>query len=315
MGRRLESFCALEARLANTPLVGTAPYVDVWFLLEYPHSWASKALEESQLPEPVKQALAAQAAAVPNARIQLIKHHSRDVLPEVIFSVVLSREVNPVRYIFELPHYEALLDLDLAGVVGESLEYDSHISNEPLYLVCTNGRRDACCALRGLLVYEKLSEQIGPSIWQTTHVGGHRFAANLVCLPHGIYYGRVDDVDAVMLIHEYEQGRLFAPALRGRCCYDPVVQAAECFLHARNIGLEVDGYQLNCVERTAPDEWVICFADLDGALYCLSIGVELATSEAQISCGSDRREGVDLYHLKEYSRSNLERPSPDQPLA
>jgi hypothetical protein len=303
MGRHLESFCALEARLANMPLVGTAPRVDVWFLLEYPHPWGNKALEESHVPEPVKQYLSAQVDATPNARIQLIKHRSRKVSAEIVFSIVLSREENPVRYTFALPQYEALLDLDLAAVVSGSPNYDSHISSEPLYLVCTNGRRDPCCASRGLPIYEKLFQQLGSSVWQTTHVGGHRFAANLICLPHGIYYGRLDDIDPLAPIREYEQKRLFADALRGHCCYEPVVQAAERFFHTQVKGLELDRYRLNDAKETASNEWVICFEEPDGALHYLTVGIETTTHEALVSCGSDQKEPVILYHLKTYSVS------------
>lgn len=302
MNHRFESFCALEARLSNAPLVGTAPRVDVWLLLEYPHPWGNKALEESHLPDQVKQYLSGQAASISNARIQLIKHRSRDAVPQILFSVVLSREVKPVRYTFELPHYEALLDLDLTAVVSGSPVDDPHITGKPLYLICTNARRDACCASRGLPVYERLSAQIGTSVWQTTHVGGHRFAANLVCLPYGIYYGRVDDVDPVMLIQEYEQNRLIAPALRGRCCYNPVVQAAESFLHTQNTGLEVDRYRLSRTERKAPDQWAVSFAELDGALHTLTLSVESAAGEVRTGCGSDQKEPVTLYHLKQYSQ-------------
>jgi len=305
MSPRLESFCAQKARLANAPLVGTAPRVDIWLMLEYPRPWGDKALAESHIPEPVKQFLSEQAAAIPNPRILLIKHRSRDDLSGLIFSVVRSQEVNPVCYTFELPRYEALLDLDLSAVVDASPAYDSHIAPDPLYLVCTNGRRDACCASRGLHIYETLSEQVGPPVWQTTHVGGHRFAGNLVCLPHGVYYGRVDDFDPVGLIREYEQRHLFTSALRGRCCYEPVVQAAEHFLHTQSTGLEVDWYRLDRVEETASNQWVICFAERDGALHTLTLTVELSDEEVQTSCGSDKKKSVTRYHMEEYRLDDL----------
>ena len=69
----------------------------------------------------------------------------------------------------------------------------------PLFVVCTHGKHDPCCARYGRPLFEALSEQVGAeSAWQCTHVGGDRFAANAVCLPHGVYYGRVerDDVEA-----------------------------------------------------------------------------------------------------------------------
>ncbi len=62
---------------------------------------------------------------------------------------------------------------------------------DPILLVCTNGKRDACCALRGRALMTALAADHAERTWECTHLGGHRFAGNLVCLPHGIVYGRV----------------------------------------------------------------------------------------------------------------------------
>ena len=69
----------------------------------------------------------------------------------------------------------------------------------PQYFVCTNGQRDLCCARFGLPTYAALRERVGERVWQTTHVGGHRFAPNVLTLPQAALYGRVQpaDVDAV----------------------------------------------------------------------------------------------------------------------
>ncbi len=54
----------------------------------------------------------------------------------------------------------------------------------PLLLVCAHGRRDACCAKLGTPVYESLSPHVDPGLlWQSSHHGGHRFAANVLVAP------------------------------------------------------------------------------------------------------------------------------------
>ena len=62
----------------------------------------------------------------------------------------------------------------------------------PLYGVCTHGRHDACCAERGRPVCAALSELRPEQTWEVSHIGGDRFAANLVVLPEGLYYGHVE---------------------------------------------------------------------------------------------------------------------------
>jgi hypothetical protein len=56
-----------------------------------------------------------------------------------------------------------------------------------MLLVCTNGRRDVCCALWGQRFYAAAAALL-PNVWQTTHLGGHRFAATAVSLPAAEYF-------------------------------------------------------------------------------------------------------------------------------
>jgi hypothetical protein len=48
-----------------------------------------------------------------------------------------------------------------------------------------------CCARLGVPLAQALAARHPGPVWETTPVGGHRFAANLVLLPHGLYYGPV----------------------------------------------------------------------------------------------------------------------------
>ena len=57
--------------------------------------------------------------------------------------------------------------------------------------MCTHGRHDACCAERGRPVAAALTAARPEQTWEVSHVGGDRFAANLLVLPEGLYYGQV----------------------------------------------------------------------------------------------------------------------------
>jgi hypothetical protein len=65
-------------------------------------------------------------------------------------------------------------------------------------LVCTHGRRDACCGGRGIdLVNEILDEPLfgprsGVRLWRTSHTGGHRFAPTSIVLPAGTMWAYAD---------------------------------------------------------------------------------------------------------------------------
>jgi hypothetical protein len=107
---------------------------------------------------------------------------------------------------------------------------------EPLYLVCTNARHDPCCAEYGLPVARALRQAVGLRAWECSHIGGDRFAANLVCLPEGVYYGRVGPLDGPRVAAAHLDGRVELDHYRGRSCHSFVVQAAEYFAR-RELGL------------------------------------------------------------------------------
>jgi hypothetical protein len=105
------------------------------------------------------------------------------------------------------------------------------------YLVCTNGARDQCCAIRGPAVVQTLERARPGQVYECSHLGGHRFAANVLVLPDGLCFGRLDARSAPALADELEAGRLPLAHLRGRTAYEPEQQAAEILVR-RELGLE-----------------------------------------------------------------------------
>ena len=120
-------------------------------------------------------------------------------------------------------------------MLEESLNaLDNHSSkwnSEPIVLVCTNGKKDKCCSLKGYPVYKALREAAPHMlVLQSSHVGGDRFAANVISLPHGIYYGRVEETDVPDLLHHIDAGEILMPRFRGISTRSFAVQAAEQYL-------------------------------------------------------------------------------------
>jgi hypothetical protein len=108
------------------------------------------------------------------------------------------------------------------------------------YLVCTNGARDQCCAIRGAAVVDALADARPGSAYESSHLGGHRFAANLLVLPDGLCFGRLDVRSALAVVDELDAGRLPLEHFRGRTSFTEEQQAAEIFLR-RELG--VDGLE------------------------------------------------------------------------
>ncbi len=260
MSRDPEIYCSDLSRLAGESLFGTATRVSTWFLLEYDDRWDPKAFEKSMLPDEVKTRLSDLVDTLPNARIGLIRQRPRSAPPGLAFYVALIREHHPVLYRFRLSQIEDLLALDLPGLLREDPAYEASRTTDPLYLVCTNGRRDACCARHGVAAYEQMSIYGGANVWQTTHVGGHRFAANVVCLPHGLTYGRVEPERAPAVVEAYRQHRLITDIYRGRTCYDAPVQAADYFLRMQTGITHLDAFRLIDAQPGTSGQWIVRFA-------------------------------------------------------
>ena len=115
-----------------------------------------------------------------------------------------------------------LVDLPLDGSVGE-------VDHEPLYLVCAHSKHDTCCALRGRPVAAALHELRPGRVFETSHVGGDRFAANVLVLPAGLLYGRVLPFAAEEFVAAAEANEVIGALLRGRVGLPSAAQAALAF--------------------------------------------------------------------------------------
>lgn len=221
--------CSLMSSAAREHLYGTALEVRNWFLLEYPGAWKKDALAESSLPEEVKERLGGFCSSFGESRIQLIGSGGRFRDGKIGFYYASSSEFSPKLYRFDLGRYDDLLDLDIAKL-AETGEIERFASGEKLVLVCTHGARDGCCTALGSPVFREISARGGISAWRTTHVGAHRFAANLVMLPEGIYYGRVTPENLDEVLSSHLRGEIFLDCYRGRSCFSQTSQVSDYFL-------------------------------------------------------------------------------------
>lgn len=197
---------------------GSAPETSrAWLLIQHPGPWPAEPLDAG-LPEPLH--VLAKAAYAAGARVQLIRRPGRagrasSGTGAVVFTgwcagdtPWLKRTVIPGG----LDAERAAADLAAGRPPGGLVTEDAG----PLYLVCTHARRNACCSRYGLPLATRLAGRYPGQVWESSHVGGHRFAANLVLLPHAWYYGPADEPAAVAAIEGYRHGTISPDRLRGR---------------------------------------------------------------------------------------------------
>jgi hypothetical protein len=166
--------------------------------------------------------------------------------------------------------------------------------------VCTHGRHDPCCAERGRPLVRALSEAYPEQTWECSHLGGDRFAGNLLCLPHGISYGRVAAEDGATIATEYLLGRLDLAHLRGRGSYPFAVQAAEWHLRTRLGSTGVDDLVLTRyhVDRT---DVAAVFATAAGASWSVQMRIAHAPPQ-RLTCHTTRMLAAPRFQLLQVDR-------------
>jgi hypothetical protein len=231
------------SRAHGEPLAATASRVETWLLLEYRGVWAHDAIDGSTLSAEVKAHLRELRVALPHGRPLFIRSRERRVKDGLVAFFARSEEGRTELRRIELEGYDDLLELDVASA-GAPVEH-------PLFLVCTHGKHDRCCAVYGRPLYDSVRELVDDDwVWQSSHIGGDRFAGNLVALPDGVYYGRVDAGEALPVVEAALDGRVYLPHYRGRSCHPFPAQAAERAVREETGLLGVFDVSVRSVTRT-----------------------------------------------------------------
>jgi len=281
--------CSERASRAGEPLAGTAEAVDCWVLLEYPEPWEAAALTDNKLPRETRRWLDHQLVSLKESgvvpRLQFIRQQQvRDRRVLSLF-VVRNDPLDPRIHRFQFDAYSELQPLELSRLWRDPDAFEAQRYSEHLFCVCTNGQRDQCCSVHGMRVYAALTRQVGEAAWQTTHLGGHRFAATLVAFPSGAVYGRVGTEDVGDLVEAEERGEVLLHRLRGRSCWPGEVQAAEFFLRERTGELASARYRfVGSASRPPLEEFT--FEDLeDSSRHQVVLKRQKAPLHFYPSCG------------------------------
>lgn len=214
-------FCSAAARVRGDPIAGTASHGVVWVLIEYRGGWPLNGFEGLDL-EPESKELVLAAAKAARARVLLVRRPGLRRREGLSHWAVLRHEDSGA---YRQQWGTWSQDEDLAEV-ATALSFPGTLGHPPVILVCTHSQHDQCCAVWGRPVGRALSERWPELVWECSHVGGDRFAANVVVAPDGVYYGNLDAESSIATIEEHLAGRIGAQYLRGYTDLFPAQQAA-----------------------------------------------------------------------------------------
>ena len=280
------AFCAAVSTAREEPLTATASRIDHWILVEYRGAWTRDVLGGSLLAPELKAHLREQLAGLEHARLLFVRKPERrsQTGRRVFFGT--SKPGKERFFQLDVEHQNDLVDVDFTAALSAEGGSATRL-DEPLFVVCTHGKRDRCCARHGRPLYDALrSEAETERVWQSTHVGGDRFAGNVVVLPHGLYYGRVDPADVSDLLAAHAAGRVDPARYRGRSAYSFPVQAAEQAVRESEGLLGIDDLVFLGSARQGDEAWRIRFRTSDSAVHEVDVTATLADAPAYLTCES-----------------------------
>lgn len=288
MAGRQRFFCSLESQKNGEEIFGTVAHLRSWLLLEYPGVWRRNAVEDSRLlPAAVREYM----LGTRWDRSLLIRQgHKREGCALRAFTVDSSPE-SPSMSRHLLTDYE-----QVTAITGPGEPTAGNF-----FAVCTHARHDPCCAKFGNPVWCALRDAAPERAWQCSHVGGDRFAGNVVLFPHGIYYGRVRPEDVGDLLRASDSGQIWLPGYRGRSGYRRAVQAAEYFLRRESGVLGFGAFKPVGNPQIAGNTVAVVFeARVDGSKHRIEYMTLPSVWQQRLTCHSCEESGVKQHRLLRY---------------
>ncbi|KQZ70626.1 sucrase ferredoxin [Nocardioides sp. Root151] len=293
--------CSVASGLRNESAAGTASTVRSFLLIEHAGPWGVDALRDARLPDGLGDAVL-RSARTARVRPLLVRRPDRGTHAEGMR--VFAAFAHPSRPWVETtvlsdPH--DLLELDLAALgAGRSPGLTAY--DGTLLCVCTHGRHDACCAERGRPVVRALAAAHPEATWEVSHIGGDRFAGNLLVLPDGLYYGRVEPVSALAIADGHTAGQLDLDHLRGRSSYAMPVQFAEIALR-RQLG-ETRDDAVRLVSRRVDDDVTDAVFTVGRGQWTVQVRTSPGDDPLQLTCRAARDNPIPQHELLTVTRTS-----------
>lgn len=290
----MTDLCSVASQAREEPPTATASRVTRWLLVEHSGAWGPESVPSGRMPVSVARALA-RTATDAQARLLLLRRPAGQ--PRTSGRWVYAVDSQPGAERVLARHVAADADLvELAPPYGPAAAEGWDEVEGPLYLVCTHGRHDRCCALRGRPVSSALAARFPERTWECTHVGGDRFAANLVVLPEGLYLGRMDPSDVVAVVEGLLAGTLPAGRVRGRSSLPLPVQAAQDMARRASGRWGRDDLSMLSSTPGEADSWDVRLRGVDGPDVRVVVAYDRSAGGThRLTCDADQAKPVPAF--------------------
>lgn len=289
--------CSDRSLERGDPLAGTGGYGARWLLVEIDGAWGTHAFFQSRLDPTIGRALVrrAEGNGIRPVAIRRFGRRADQRRAQKRWRWALADArpgLESMRW-GSVHDPAELLDVPLDGSAGDA-------SDRPALLVCTHARHDQCCAVRGRPVAQTLAAAFPHDTWESSHLGGDRFAATMIVLPHGLYYGRVPTAEAHTIVDRYLGGEIVERFYRGRSSLSSVAQAAQSFARTATGDVRIEALHPLGEERTAEGSWRVDLAH-DGEIVSVALR-ERMSAPLLSTCAATRPASVREFALQSIAR-------------
>jgi hypothetical protein len=202
-------------RLGGDP-AGSSGYMTSWLLIEQPGPWSPEAADVTLAGILDADRLARlREAGLRPLLVRRPGRHPRNGQHRHTVFVGSGHPGNHWLERLELTDLSMLAELDLEAVAMGRAGHGERVAG-PLLLVCTHGSKDMCCAVLGRPLAASLAEDHAENVWEVSHVGGDRWAGNLLVVPDGFLHGQLDPAKAALVAKTAMSGQVYPDYLRGR---------------------------------------------------------------------------------------------------
>ncbi len=293
--------CSDGSAAAREQLAGSAPQAVAWLALEQNGPWGAKAFTQSHLDAGLGRRVE-EAAAAHGVRPALVRRPGRHADDPVDPGPAAGHDPRRVLLAHTSPGGTWLLEGTLAQPEDVmALDWDAlRAGNRDAVrrslpslvpadrshlLVCTNGTRDVCCAVKGRPVALGVAARHPDRVWEVTHTSGHRFAATAVLLPAGTLHGRLDVAGAEGLLAAADRGETVLLGSRGRSTYPPAGQVAELAVREAVGETGLDALEVADVRSVDEHSWSVSVVQVDGRRWRVEVVSEPTATDRAESCG------------------------------
>lgn len=220
-------YCSLNSKAVIEQIFATASYFKRLLLIEYNNAWSEKPIKANNLDEKINDFIS-KLEKEHSIKILFIKNKRSRSYSTTLFTVDGAEE-KPIFNHFVLNSINEILNFSIDDLFSKT---SFNKFKEDLYLVCTNGKKDKCCSKFGIPIFKELTKY-SSHVWECTHVGGDRFAPNVIHLPYYHFYGHLTTSIIADFYTQTFNGLIYLPNYRGRSVYKTIEQAAEYFLRSK----------------------------------------------------------------------------------